>query len=219
MNDKDLKNIWLEFTAKNENSISNNKFSSEQRIHFDVIKLISSMKPIKIFTLLTGILWAGSGSLLLAYLYKTAYTEVNKFFLFTAAAQIGLTAIATIIYLYQIITIYKIDLSKPIIQAQSSLANLRITSLWVARVLFLQLPLWTCFWWNAEMFIEWNLIQIAIPVIVTLIFTLISIWLFCNLKIENRNKKWFGIIFSGREWTPLIKSMEMLDKISEFKKE
>jgi len=42
-------------------------------------------------------------------------------------------------------------------------------------------------------------------------FTVIAIWLFFNIKYENKNKKWFQLIFNGKEWTPLMKSMELLE--------
>jgi len=45
----------------------------------------------------------------------------------------------------------------------------------------------------------------------------IAIWLFFNIKYENRNKKWFQLIFSGKEWTPLMKSMELLEQVEEYK--
>jgi len=51
----------------------------------------------------------------------------------------------------------------------------------------------------------------------TLSFIVIAIWLFFNIKYENRNKKWFQLIFSGKEWTPLMKSMELLEQVEEYK--
>lgn len=44
-------------------------------------------------------------------------------------------------------------------------------------------------------------------------------WLFFNIKYKNREKKWFKLIFNGREWTPLLKAMALLNEIKAYKKE
>ena len=219
MNDTELKNLWKEFNIETDDSIQFDPIKINEMKHLHAINLVSSMKPIKIFTLITGILWVAGGIFLLGNIYLNNYDEANKFFLFSATAQVVLTAIAIMIYLYQIVTIFQTGLSKPVFKVQSSLANIRTSTLWITKVLFLQLPLWSCFWWNTSMFEEWGLLQLAIPVSLTLVFILLSLWLLLNIKIENRNKAWFVFLFKGREWTPLIRSMELLDQISEYRNE
>ncbi|MBK7096395.1 MAG: hypothetical protein IPH57_15585 [Saprospiraceae bacterium] len=217
MQDIELKNLWEEFSA--ENRLSADFSNKTEMMHFNAINLVSSMKPIKIFTLLTGILWVMAGSFFLGNIYLNSYSEANKFFLFSATGQVSLTAIAILVYLYQIITIYQVDRSKPVFQVQSSLANIRTSTLWITKVLFLQLPLWSCFWWSQAMFSEWDLLQLAIPVSITVLFAFISVWLLINIRIENRNKTWFVYIFRGKEWTPLIRSMELMDQIAIYTEE
>jgi hypothetical protein len=76
---------------------------------------------------------------------------------------------------------------------------------------------WTTFLWNSTMLQEWNALQWAIVLTVTGSFTFIAIWLFFNAKYENRDKKWFKHIFSGKEWTALMKSIELSGQVNEFK--
>ena len=45
-----------------------------------------------------------------------------------------------------------------------------------------------------------------------------SICLTAESTRENMEKKWFRLIFSGKEWTPVIKSMELLKEIKEYRK-
>jgi hypothetical protein len=52
--------------------------------------------------------------------------------------------------------------------------------------------------------------------IMTTSFTVLAIWLFFNIRYENRDKRWFRYIISGIEWTPVIKSMELCREIEEF---
>ncbi len=184
-----------------------------------VYSLLSSMKPVKLFTVLMGIIWVAGGGYLLTNIYLNQFEFTNKFFLFSATAQILLTLIAVILYGYQLFTIYAIDMSEPVIKTQIRFAKLKSSTILVVRILFLQLPLWTIFYWNDEMLNNWNLLQWTIQGTATLIFTIISLWLFFNVKYENRNKKWFQLLFGGNEWNPIIKSIELLKETEEYKEQ
>lgn len=217
MNELEIKKLWQTTNEKLEESFEINRKNTEDISRIKAHNFLSSMKPIKIFTLLLGTLWVGIGATVLSRIYLNAFSEANKFFLFSATVQVLLTAIALLIYIFQLIKIYQVEISDPILQTQKTLTQLEIFTLWTARLLFLQLPVWTTFWWNETMLTEWNLLQWAIPVLVTILFTYVAIWLFFKIKYENRNKKWFKLIFSGKEWTPLMNSMELLEQIDEFK--
>jgi hypothetical protein len=216
MNELELKNLWQATNEKLEKSLAFNKINLDEISQHKIYHFISSMKPLKLFTLLTGIIWVGFGTIILSHTYLNTFYETNKFLLISASVQVALTAIALFIYLYQIITIYQVDISDPILKTQKKLAGLKISTLWVTRILFLQLPVWTTFWWNEVMFREWNVFQWLITGSVTLAFVFAAIWLFFNIKFENRNKKWFKLIFNGKEWKPLIMSMELLDQVDEY---
>jgi hypothetical protein len=199
MNELELKKIWQTANEKMEITLAFNKINSTEISQLKVYHYISSMKPIKIFTILTGIIWVGLGTIILSRAYFYAFSDMNIFFLISASIQVGLTAIALFIYLYQIITIYQVDNSDPILKTQKKLAGLKISTLWVTRILFLQLPVWTTFWWNEVMFREWNIFQWLITGSVTLATGFAAIWLFLNIKFENRDKKWFKLIFRGKD--------------------
>ena len=62
-----------------------------------------------------------------------------------------------------------------------------------------------------------NIVLYTIQIVVTLLFTFLAVWLFRNIKYENRDKKWFRLIFNGNEWSPVIKSMELLSQIDEYR--
>ena len=217
MNELEIKKLWQSTNDKLERSFAIDKNKTEEITHMKVYSLLGSMKPIKVFALLVGILWVGVGGFALSSIYLNSFAEANKFFLFSASIQVGLTAMALFVYLYQLITIYQVDITEPIIRTQKTLASLKKSTLWVTRILFLQLPIWTTFWWNETMLTDWGILQWIMTLFFTLSFTVIAIWLFFNIKYENRNKKWFQLIFSGKEWTPLVKSMELLEQVKEYK--
>jgi hypothetical protein len=219
MTELELKALWQTTNQKLEESFVLSRKNLEDITRIKVHNFLGSMKPIKMFTLLVGILWVGIGATALSSIYVNAFSEANKFFLFSASLQVLLTAIALFIYVYQLIKIFGIELTDTILETQRKMAQLKITSLWSARILFLQLPVWTTFWWNETILTEWNLLQWLIVMITTGSFTFLAFWLFLNIKYENRNKKWFQLIFNGKEWTPLMKAMELLEQLDEFKTE
>lgn len=219
MNESEVKDLWQSTNHNLEECMVINKNNTNDITNMKVHGILGSMKPIKIFTLLVGILWVGIGGMMLSSIYLNAFSEANKFFLFSASIQVGLTAIALFVYLYQLITIYQVDMNAPIISTQEKLSNLTMSTIWVTRLLFLQLPVWTTFWWNETMFTDWRTWQWAITLFFTISFTGIAVWLFFNIKYENRHKKWFQLIFRGKEWTPLMKSMELMEQVKAYKEE
>lgn len=218
MNENDFKKEWQSLNSGIQGEPDLKLPKADNNSTQDVSSLISSMKPLKLFTVLFGFLWVTGGGYLLANIYLYLFEFANKFFLFSATVQILLTAIAVILYGYQLLMIYSIDMTEPVIKTQIRLAKLKTSTLWVIRVMFLQLPLWTIFYWNEEMFNDWNLLQWTIQGSATLIFTFASLWLFFNVKYENRDKKWFRFLFGDKEWNPIIKSIELLRETEEYKK-
>lgn len=217
MDELELKKLWQVTNDKLQESFVISKKQTEDITRVKIHGILGSMKTIKIFTLLVGILWVSIGAIVLSSIYLYAFAEANKFFLFSASIQVTLTAISLFVYLYQLITIYQVDITEPVVQTQRTLVNLKISTLWVTRILFLQLPVWTTFWWNETMLTDWSILQWAVTLFFTISFTVITIWLFFNIKYENKDKKWFQLIFSGKEWTPLMKSIELLEQIEDYK--
>ena len=216
MKESELKQYWAAANEKLEMSLQISKINTDELNQLKVYHFISEMKAIKLFTLICGISWVGIGSAILSRIFIYQYTYANKFFLFSASIQIALTAIAVIVYLYQIITIYSVDITEPVLKTQEKLSRLRSSTLWIARILLLQLPVWTTFYWNESMLENGSLLLWFIQTLVTLFFTFAALWLFFNIKIENRDKKWFRLIFEGKEWTPLMRAMELSQQIKEY---
>jgi hypothetical protein len=216
MNENELKLLWQAAHTKLEDSLQINRKNTEDITKLKVQNFLSSMKPIKIFTLIVGILWVAILGSTVVHLFINAYDQVSLYFLYAAAIQVVLTAIAVVVYIYQLDLIYRIDFSKPVLNIQENLSKLKVSTLNVTRILFLQLPVWTIFYWNDSMFENGNLFLWIIQVSITLTMSYWAIWLFFNIKFENRDQKWFKLIFSGKEWQPMLQSMELLSQIEGY---
>jgi hypothetical protein len=219
MNEKELKLLWQSTNEKLESSLKVNKINTEEITRLKSQNVLASMKPIKIMTLIVGIIWViGLGSIL-GNLIANHLGETNLFFLLSATIQVLLTAIAIGVYVYQLALINSIDFSEPVLTIQEKISKLKISTLNVTRLLFLQLPLWTTFYWNAKMFVAENWMLWIMQGMITLSFALVALWLFFNIKYENRNKKWFQWIFRGKEWQPILQSMELLNQIDNYQEQ
>ena len=215
MENTDIINLWKSYDKKLEENLVLNKKNAAEITKLKIQSLLQSMKPFKIFTIFIGILWIGFIDTLIISSFRIG----SPYFLISAIIQVVLTKLAIGIYLYQLILIQKVDISKPILNTQEKLSRLKSSTLWVTRLLFLQLPVWTTFYLNESMLTNQNMWLYILQFLLTASFSYIAIWLFFNIKYENRDKKWFRLIFEGKEWTPIIKSIELYQEIEEFKRQ
>jgi hypothetical protein len=219
MNENELKSLWQSANEKLERSLQVSQKNTDEIMRLKAQNVLGSMKPIKIFTLFVGIIWVLFGGTIVTNLFVYAYDKVSLFFLYSAAVQLLLTALAIGIYLYQLIMISNVNISDSVITAQKKLSYLKSSTLWSAKILFLQLPFWTTFYLSKEMIVSGNIAYILINGFFTLLFAYLAIWLFFNIKYENRNKKWFQWIFRGREWQPILQAMEWLNQIDNYQQQ
>lgn len=214
MEHKAILELWKSYDKKLEEQIHLNRKNAEEINKIKAGTFITAMTPLKLFTVVVGLGWVSLVGTIVINMIGTASIA----FLISAGLQTTLTAIAILLYVYQLVTIYQYNSNEPVIEAQKKLVTLKSTTLWSARLLLLQLPLWTTFYWNESMLHSWDIWQFIVQGIITAIFTYSAIWLCRNIKYENKDKKWFRFIFSGKEWDPVLESVELLKEIREFEK-
>lgn len=213
MEQKEIMDMWNSYNDKINNNLIVDKNAAEDLTKIKVRSSLATMKPLKIFFIILGVIWVAVVDLFVVKYFNTA--EVA--FIISAVLQSFITKLAIGVYLYHMILLNQIDMSEAIIVIQEKLAALKTSSIWVTKILFLQLPLWTTFYLSEEMFLGKGLEVFVLQALTMFGFTFISVWLFININYKNRNKKWFKLLFDGREWTPLLKSLNMLDEIQNIK--
>jgi uncharacterized membrane protein len=214
MEDQALIQLWKEYNNQMEENLQLNRNNAVQILEIKIKSTISSLKPVKIFAVFVGILWV---IFIDSILYIT-FNHANSFFLVSAIMQVVLTKIAIGIYIYQLAIIDKVEVENDVVSVQEKIAKLQSSTLWVARLMFLQLPVWTTFYWNTEMLSNNEYLLYIAQLVATIALSILSIWLFLNINMENRQKKWFKLLFEGKEWNASIQALEMLNQINQFKK-
>lgn len=213
MEELEIKNLWTTYDKRlNENLVFNRK-NAEQITHLKIQSVLSSMKPVKFTGIILGILWVWFlGNLISKAIYTASY-----FFLVSAGLQVLVSILAIGIYVYQVFLINNIDITGSVLITQEKLAKLRASTLLIVRLILLVMPVFTTFYLTSDMFTKENTLLWVVQSAVTMSFTFTGIWLFIHINYENRDKKWFKLLFSGREWNPIIKSSELLAQIKEYR--
>lgn len=216
MNEIELKMLWQTTQQQLQEGWKLNRANAAEITRMKIDKALSSMRPAKLFALLVGVVWVLVLGGFVGTLFFNTYNSVSPFFLYSAATQVLLTALAIGVYGYQLVLISKVDFSDTVLAIQKRLSRLKMSTLNVTRILFLQLPLWTVFYWNDTMFASGNGWLWTLQAVITAFFAFAAVWLFFNIRFENRDKKWFQWIFRGSEWQPLLYAMELLGQVEEY---
>lgn len=209
MNIATLTELWQNQQIELQKSLEINKELAREINTIKINHLLTSMRPIKLFALIVGVLWI----ILVDGLLVATFHISSSYFFWSALMQTFITKIAVGIYLYQLVLIHQTDFSGSVVKVQQQLAKLTLSTLWVSRVLFLQLPLWAVFWWTDAFLKQLTPLSQSFLLATTMVFTALAIWLFLNIRMENSEKAWFRWIFRGKEWEPLAKAREMLGEI------
>ena len=221
MKDAELKNLFETYNQKLEEAKVLNLQSWVLNLQcFENLqkqKAKSKLKSLinfKIVAAILGILWV----CFLGYLLYYSLEISRIFFSISLAAIILITLIAVIVYLYHIVLINKINNGENVLKAQETIAHLKLSTINITRILFLQAPFYCTLSWNGEMMTNAPAAFWLISFPIALLFTFASLWLYKNINMKNANKKWFRILFNSPEWISLIKANDLLQEIDSFKK-
>lgn len=172
---------------------------------------LRSMARFKKGAILLGVLWV----LFLGVLVYGNHMK-NVYFSVSVGMIMLFSILAIAIYIKHIVLINQMNMNDNVVQVQEKLAELQTSTINSVRTLWLQLPFYTTFFWSSQWIATDKLFWLtAFPI--TLVFVAMAVWLYRNISYRNSDKKWFRLMFSGREWTPMIKAIHYLKEIQEFK--
>jgi len=222
MNDLELQAIWQSYDKKLEEARLLNLQSWALNLQcFEALqkqKATSKLKSLinlKAFIAFLGIVWVAFLSFLVYH-----SLELSKiFFVVSVSAIIIVNIIAIVVYITHIVWLKQINNSDNIVSTQQKLARLQTSTMWITRILFLQTPFHTTWFISFKMFAHASVGAWMFQICITLFFTWIAIWLYRNISYKNMDKKWFRILFSSSEWTSVVKAIDFIKEIEDFKKD
>lgn len=213
MEDITLKNLWKAQADKLDRSMKLNLFILDSIQKQKAQSTLNSLAKFKLVAVILGIVW----SLILGMLIYGNQLQ-NLYFTVSAGMIMLITILAVALYIKHIVLIKELDYSQSITETQKKLSTLQ-ASTFNNRFILLQTPFYTTWFWSTGM-IEGNRIAfwlIAVPI--TLLFTLLTIWLYRNLTTANMHKKWVkALIKNDPEHISVMQAQNFLKEIEEFNK-
>jgi hypothetical protein len=140
----------------------------------------------------------------------------NLYFSISIGIIILINIITILVYIRHILLIRNISLSENLVDTQQKIAVLQLSTLAISRILWLQLPFWSTWFWNSH-WIANSLNFWLIPFPITIFFILLALWLYKNISLENSRKKWFRVLFNSTEWLSITSAMAFMEEIESFK--
>lgn len=213
MEDITLKNLWKAQDEKLERTLKLNLYLLESLQKQKAESKLNSLARFKGWAVALGIIW-------ILFLGVLIYgNQLQNIYFTVSVSMIMLFNIAAVaIYIKHIVLIRQLDYSQSITATQNKLSVLQ-ASTFNLRFLLLQTPFYTTWFWSTGM-INDNLIKFwLISVPITIAFTVLAIWLYKNLTLENMHKKWVrSLVNSTPEHTAVFKAIDFLNELEEFKK-
>ncbi|MES2005032.1 MAG: hypothetical protein V4450_10955 [Bacteroidota bacterium] len=221
MEDIELKNIWQSYDRKIAEAQVLNRQSWVLNLHcFENLqqqkaeRKLRSLVRFKAWAVVLGIVFI----LFLGVLVFSSFSK-NPFFSVSMGAIALFSLYAVVVYVQHIILIGQIRYDGSITETQQKLARLQSSTLRSTRIMWLQMPFYsTWFWSSAWIGSDAKFWLIAFPI--SLLFTLLSIYLYRNINLRNIHKKWVkALLMAGPEYKNIVMAMEFMKEIEDFKKD
>ena len=222
MEDIELKNIWQSYDRKIEEARVLNLQSWALNLRcFETIQTqkakskLDSLATFKIWAVVLGILWILFLGILV---YGNRFT--NLYFSISVSFIMLFSIIAVVVYIKHIIIIEQINYAENITDTQKKIAKLQLSTLKFTGIIWLQMPFHTTWFWHSKWILFSSLKFWLIPFPITLLFTLLAIYLYRNINLENMHKKWVRtLMMAGPEYKSVIKAIDFINEIDAFKKD
>jgi hypothetical protein len=213
MEDLTLKDLWHAQDEKLDRAIKLNLYIIDNMQKQKISSKLGILARFKLWVAILGILFcAFLGLLIWGNWFK------NPYFTVSIGMILILTVIAVVVYLKHYVLLKQINYSDSITNTQEKLAWLQISTINITRVLLLQTPFYTTWFWTpADAFRDDKFWMISLPA--TMVFVLITIWLYINISPKNMHKKWVSRFMNvGLEYKSVIQARDFLTELEEFKK-
>lgn len=217
MEEIEFKNIWKAYDRMIEESKVLNLQSWVLNLScFETLQTQKAKSKLKTLILpkIVGIILGIGWILFLGFILY--YTLSQIIIAISLGMIIILTIIAMVIYMQDIITITRINISDSIVETQNKIAFLQSSTINSIRILWLQLPFYSTCYISNNLAVTGGTQYWIIQITITLLFTWLSIYLFKNISLKGSNRNNF---LKGYGLNRVSKALEFIKEIEEFKKD
>jgi hypothetical protein len=215
MNEMNIADIWKAQESKLDRSLQLNLFLVKELQQSKAKSKLDRLANFKVFAVVLGILW----SAFLGLLTVGGFFSGNPFFYVSTGIIFLFNVAALVVYIREIVILRSIDYAAPVIKTQGTLARLKLSNFNIVRILLLQIPFYSTFFWTTDLVLHDTTFQlVALPV--TFALALFSLWLYLNIRPGNMHKKWLkAFMNAGPEHRSLVEAGDFLTELETLKKE
>lgn len=222
MQDIELKQVWESYNQQiakaellNLQSWALNIRCFETLQQLQAEKKLNALSRFNIRAIILGMLWIG---FLMLLVWVNGFR--NLYFSLSISAIALITLYVTTKYIRHNMLIGQLRYDGPVADTQKQLARLQSSTFQSTAIAWLQLPFYTTWFWNSSWIQEPGLGFWLIAFPITLLFTLLAIFLYRNIHAGNLHKKWVRtLMMAGPEYSHLAAAMAFLEEIDAFVKD
>jgi hypothetical protein len=222
MEDLELKSIWQQYDKRIEEARVLNLQSWALNLRcFETIQTekakskLHALARFKAWVAVLGVLWV----LFLAVIIQGSWM-VNPYFTVSAGMIMVFNILAVAVYIRHIVLIREINYSESITATQQKLASLKLSTVNTTRILMLQMPFYTTWFWHSNWIHNDSTSFWLVAFPITLLFTWLAVFLYRNITLKNMHKKWLKLFMSaGPEYSSVAEAQAFISEIEDFKKD
>lgn len=214
MSTDEFQEIWKAYDIKLERSL---------RLNEQLLREVQSQKAQSVLRSLVVVRGLGIGIgiiylILLVVIFCFVWSQPVMAVSF--GVFIVVTLIAIITYIREVAIIHELGYADNVLDTQEKLAAIQSSIIWSVRISWLQLPFWGTFFVSNQLLREGGrqFLVVEVPLVAVMIGA--AIFLYRNVTLENmRKKKWVQALIKGTGMQRVVKAMEFMGEIENFKKE
>jgi lysylphosphatidylglycerol synthetase-like protein (DUF2156 family) len=211
--------LWKEQYEKIDQSLQINRRLLKDSLHQKAETAVQSLVRSKAIGIVIAVIYLILLGVVLSYAI-VHYSSAANYFIVSIGSIFIININALYDYIRHLVWAGAIDYNGSITSIQQQLNRLQLSIARHIRFTFLQLPFWTTFylssrWFPSEM--GWR--YILFQCLFTLSFTVIALYLYKNLRLENLDRQWVRSILSGAGGKKVRNAIEFYSEIETFKNE
>jgi hypothetical protein len=212
MSTDEFQEIWKAYDAKLERSLALNlrllKDVQMQKARSELQRLIMT----RVLMIVIGAIY--ETLLIVAFVYVRSQTVMAVSF----AVFILCTGLAIFESAKDIAVIRGISYADNVVDTQVKLAGLRSSIIRTLRISWIQLPFWSTFFVSNALIRNGGREFLLIEVPIVMVFSGLAVFLYRNITVENATrKKWVKRMIHGTGVRSVVRAMELMKEIEEFK--
>ncbi|SDE20217.1 hypothetical protein SAMN05216464_104324 [Mucilaginibacter pineti] len=208
-----IKQLWHKYDLKLEKSLQLNQKIIRELQTQKAENNLGAFRRNQVVGVVIGLLW-------IIFLVFLVFHALNNIYFVISVGLIALFNIfAVAAYIRHLALLDQVNITDSITGAQQKLATIQTSLNNVGRILVLQAPLYCTFWYNQQLVDHGGATFWLINLTIVGFFVAVSIYLFNKLTYKNIHIKWVKAFIESFGGKKLIKAMEFLKDIEEYKME